>query len=160
METWQITSQRKRKNPPTPPHPHPPLTHTTTPSPHLLKHCNNRAKRLVHSKQTLQTNVYIIIQSNTLKSKTLKFTLLFSFFFPLKKINFLTKASLCVTNFTTDKSKRISRISTKSNMFSPFPTRISRSQAFQVYFFVEYAQIPNLAAGHLQAFQLIRPLGR
>ena len=34
-------------------------------------------------------------------------------------------------------------------MFSPFPTRISRSQAFQVYFIVECFQIANSTAGQL-----------
>ena len=41
----------------------------------------------------------------------------------------------------------------KSNRFSPFPTRLIRKQAFQVYFIVEWSQIPNLAAGQLQALQ-------
>ena len=36
--------------------------------------------------------------------------------------------------------ERISRISTKSNMFSPFHTRISQSQASQVHFIVECPQ--------------------
>ena len=38
-------------------------------------------------------------------------------------------------------------------MFFPFSTRISRSQAFQIYFSDEYSQIRHLAAGHLQALQ-------
>ena len=64
--------------------------------------------------------------------------------------HFSTKAALCMTNFVL----RINRISAKSNAFLPFATRISRSQAaFQVYFIVECSQIPNLAAGQLQALQ-------
>ena len=49
----------------------------------------------------------------------------------------------------------MSRNSTKSNMFSPFPTRINRNQAFQVYFIVEYSQISKLAAVQLQALQML-----
>ena len=49
--------------------------------------------------------------------------------------------------------QRIRLISTNSNLFSSFLTRISRSQAFQVYFIVKCSPIPNLAAGHRQALQ-------
>ena len=38
-------------------------------------------------------------------------------------------------------------------MFSPFPARIGGSQAFQVYLIVDGSQIPDLAAGHLQALE-------
>ena len=41
-----------------------------------------------------------------------------------KLFHFLTKAALCMNNFTTDKSK-----TDKSNMFSPSHTPIRRSQA-------------------------------
>ena len=40
-------------------------------------------------------------------------------------------------------------------MFSPSHTPISRSQAFHVTSIVECSQIPNLAAGHLQALQTL-----
>ena len=52
--------------------------------------------------------------------------------------HFSTKAALCMTNFTADKSK-----SDKSNFIEVkhvfcFPTRISRSQFFQAYIIVEF----------------------
>ena len=55
-----------------------------------------------------------------------------------------------MTNFTINKSKQISQISKVEHVF-PFSHSVSQSQAFQVYFIGEYSQIPNLAAGHLQA---------
>ena len=64
-------------------------------------------------------------QLNMLKSETFKSDLYF--------LRDQSCSLYFITNFTMEKQKkRISQISTKSNMFSHFPTWISRSEAFQV----------------------------
>ena len=98
-----------------------------------------------HARTCAHTDTYAGRYTQLGKSKTLKsnFSQVEAYFISRPKL-------LSVWLILQRKNPRISLTSVKSNMFSPFQTRISRSQVFQGFF--HWCIIP--AAGHLQALQL------
>ena len=94
-----------------------------------------------------------MFRSSTLKSNFVKLSNLLFYFCLFLIFNFPTKAAFCMNNFTTNKSKTDKSNFNRLEHVFPLSHSDKSKPSFQVYFIVEYSQIPNLAAGQLQALQ-------